>query len=190
MYFWAYAGISVSARKADRNAPISVTAVLEDRTDQMTDKYQQEWNGFWHFFNVMQFLEKFVAVSAVGLDQMVYAGLKVPSAPVMAQVSEEDMAISRDDGWDDILDQLFEEEAIAMARKLRDMHVAAPDEAGYELADSKGAVLSTMELVWSEKKLGFMTEEQTEFREAAEKAGWRIFTADDKVDNTMFGGEN
>ena len=55
-HFYAYAGVLPSNLKADgKNAPITVLALLDDRPDARTDKYEQEWNGFWQFFNVMQF---------------------------------------------------------------------------------------------------------------------------------------
>ena len=40
-----------------------------------TDKYEQEWNGFWQFFNVMQFNKSFAAVCRTGLDSHAYVTL-------------------------------------------------------------------------------------------------------------------
>lgn len=48
-----YAGVIASAIKSD--GAIAVCAVLKDEKDKRTDKYEQEWNGFWQFCNVMQF---------------------------------------------------------------------------------------------------------------------------------------
>ena len=189
-HFRAYAGVSVSARKADKNTPISVTAVLEDRMDQMTDKYQLEWNGFWHFFNVMQFLDQFVGVSTLGLNQVVYSGLKAQSTSVIAQVSEEDMSAPQNDRWDDVLDEYMEEETLEFADKLKSAGVKAPDDSGYGITNFRGAVIAELDLAWISNKIGFMTEEQAEEREAAENAGWKIFTTEDEIDITLFGGEN
>ena len=36
-----------------------------------------------------------------------------------------------------------------------------PEEAGYELADASGEVIAEIELAWIEKKIGFMTEDQS-----------------------------
>jgi DEAD/DEAH box helicase domain-containing protein len=49
-----------------------VFATLLDSEDYRTDKYEVEWNGYWQFFNVMQFLGSFAAVTANGLAQNIY----------------------------------------------------------------------------------------------------------------------
>ena len=74
-HFYAYAGILAANIKADKNSPVSVLALLDDRADSRTDKYEQEWNGFWQFFNVMQFNKSFVAVCGTGLDNHAYVTL-------------------------------------------------------------------------------------------------------------------
>lgn len=185
VHFRAFAGIPLSVMKRNSQAPASICAVLEDSEDHKTDAYQQEWNGFWHFFNVMQFAEHFVAVSETGLEQGVYAGLRIMTNSVVPESVTADVS----DGWEDIMGQLFEDEAIDIARCLRNQNIPAPDEAGYELAKDTGEVVATLELAWIAQKVGFMTGEQTEDRNAAEAAGWKIFVSSDEISNTFFGGE-
>jgi DEAD/DEAH box helicase domain-containing protein len=45
-HFYAYAGILVANMKKDKKAPVSICAVLDDRKDSRTVKYEEEWNGF------------------------------------------------------------------------------------------------------------------------------------------------
>ena len=67
------AGAAASDIKKNKmNANLSVCALLNDDIESRTDKYESEWNGFWHFFNVMQFLPGFAAVTVNGLNHMVY----------------------------------------------------------------------------------------------------------------------
>ncbi len=56
---------------------VAVCAVLNDEKDRRTDKYEQEWNGLWRFYNVMQFSDEFIAVSSVGMSHMDYLALPV-----------------------------------------------------------------------------------------------------------------
>ncbi|MBR5902083.1 DEAD/DEAH box helicase [bacterium] len=70
-----YAGVPFNKIKFDPYCPISVCAMLDDRLDSRTNKYEQEWNGFWHFFNVMQFSPGFVALCNTGLDTYRYESL-------------------------------------------------------------------------------------------------------------------
>lgn len=41
-HFYAYAGILAASMKADKNSPVSVLALLDDRADSRTDKYEQD----------------------------------------------------------------------------------------------------------------------------------------------------
>ena len=52
------AGVASSERqKYKMNAAVTVCALLNDAIESRTDKYEAEWNGFWQFFNMMQFLQ-------------------------------------------------------------------------------------------------------------------------------------
>ncbi len=182
-----YAGVLLNDMKANKEAPVSVCAVLHDQTDIRTDKYEKEWNGFWQFINLMQFSERFIAVCTVGLDQMAYIALSV--GQTTAQPTD-NAPTDANDTWGNIRELLFDDEAIDMATKLQESGIDAPDEVGYELTDISGEVLATIELAWTEKKIGFITEVQAEDKEKLEANGWKVFSASDEVDVTFFGGEN
>ena len=183
-HFYAYAGILSAAMKADKNAPISVLALLDDRADSRTDKYEQEWNGFWQFFNVMQFAERFAAVSNTGLDAHAYVALPYGQTDTAAE--DNTPATPVGEGWAEIREMLFDDTTVKLADALEEKGVTAPEEAGYELANDSGEVIAEIELAWTSRKVGYMTEEQTADRENAESAGWTIFTTADEID-TVFG---
>ena len=81
---------------------------------------------------------------------------------------------------------LFDDAIVKLADTLEEKGIAAPDEAGYELANDSGEVIAEIELAWTGRKVGYMTEEQTADRENAENAGWTIFTTAEEID-TVFG---
>lgn len=183
-HFYAYAGILSAAMKADKNAPVSVLALLDDRADSRTDKYEQEWNGFWQFFNVMQFAERFAAVSNTALDAHAYVALPYGQTDTAAE--DNTPATPVGEGWAEIREMLFDDTTVKLADALEEKGVTAPEEAGYELANDSGEVIAEIELAWTSRKVGYMTEEQTADRENAESAGWTIFTTADEID-TVFG---
>lgn len=185
-HFHACAGISAAARKADKNAPVSVAAVLDDRTDDRTDKYEQEWNGFWQFFNVMQFDNRFIAVSRTGLNNHIYAALPYGQSSAAAHSSV--TADAADTDWLAIRDYIIDDTVTEMANALEAKNIEAPEEAGYELANDTGEVIAMIELAWTGKKIGFMTEDQLEDRKNAEDAGWKIFTTAEETES-IFGEE-
>ncbi len=181
-----YAGILATAMQADRNAPVSVCAVLNDKKDGRTDKYESEWNGFWQFINLMQFAERFVAICATGLEQRAYFALPIKTAATQAADTTPSNA---ENAWDEIREMLFDIEAIEMAAKLCSNGLSVPNEVGFELVDDSGEVLATIEFAWTDKQIGFMTDEQSEDKEKAESEGWKIFTTSDEIDIKLFGGE-
>lgn len=185
-HFYAYAGVLAATMKADKNAPVAVLALLDDRADSRTDKYEQEWNGFWQFFNVMQFNKKFVAVCNTGLDAHAYVALPYGQTDTVAE--DNTPATSAGEGWAEIREMLFDEETIKVADVLEEKNIVAPEEAGYELANESGEVVAEIELAWISRKIGYMTEDQVSDREQAENAGWTIFTTADEIE-TIFGEE-
>lgn len=182
-HFSAYAGILSAAMQANREAPVTVWALLDDRADSRTDRYEEEWNGFWKFFNVMQFAGQFAAASASGLEDRVYDVLTVGQPGFDAE--DTTPAQTEDSGWKEIRDYLYDDITRQIAETLENKGVKAPDEAGYELAESNGEVVAEMELVWLGRKIAYMTEEQEENRGKAEASGWKIFTSEEEID-TVF----
>lgn len=181
-----YSGILVADMQTNRTAPVSVCAVLDDRLNIRTDKYENEWNGFWHFVNVMQFAERFIAACTTGIEQLAYYSLSISTTTGRALNSA---PAEYGDAWDEIRDIIFDAEAVIMAEKLRALGITAPDKVGFELVDAIGEVFATIEFVWTDKLIGFMTIEQTEDKQRAEAAGWKILTTSDVISTELFGGE-
>ncbi len=166
-----YAGILATALKEKK--PVAVCVVLKDEKDLRTDKYEQEWNGFWQFHNMMQFSEEFIAVSSVGMTQMDYLALPVISEEVHTDSSAESHA---DAAWEGIMDLLFDDDAKAFAESAEDAGLPAPseDNIGYEVIGENGEVIATIEIAWPDELIGFMTAEQLEDKETVENRGWHI----------------
>lgn len=180
VHFYAYAGILASRMKDEKNAPVSVCAILDDRQQSRTDKYEQEWNGFWRFFNVMQFAKQFVALCNTGIATHTYHSLPYGQAEMVA--GDEVPAQQTSSRWDEIMDMLFDEEAITVAQALNQKGIEPPDTAGYEVTDASGEIIAEIELAWTDKKIGYMTEAQNIDRNQAEVAGWKIITKAEEWD--------
>lgn len=179
-----FAGVSMETMKADKNAPIAVACVLDDgESAQMLDCYESDWNELWHFHNVMQFAEKFIAVSSKGLELKEYLNMPSPVAnnPVVECAKESS-------AWDETLEALFDDTAKAFAEKAKELGIPVPDEIGYDLPDEMDGVLATVELLWNEKKVCFLTEEQMIDKDKLVASGWTIVTIDTL--ESVFGGNN
>ena len=191
-----HSGISSDVAK-NKGYP-SVCAVIKDDKDCRTDKYERELNGFWEFFNLMQFNKNFIALSSTGIEKMVYTELPIESPTDYFELAKNSNTVNLDSNissWNSIKELLFEDDAIEFVNILKsfDIPVVNEENIGYEVISNNGAVLGTIEIAWPEKQLGFMTEEQLEDRNSVEKLGWKIFSSADvkSLDiKKVFGGDN
>ena len=183
-----HSGIVASAIKTE--GAVAICSVLNDEKDTRTDKYEQEWNGFWHFHNLMQFSEEFMAVSSTGMSRMDYLSLPVAVCPAF----EPTLPVSND-AWNAIMELLFDDDAKAFAELMKDAGVPAPesDDVGYEVVSEDEEVVATVEIAWPDSRIGFMTTEQSVDKEKLEELGWTILSLIDVTDSNvanLFGGEN
>jgi len=173
-----YAGVLKDNLRVNRNAPVSVCAILDDRNDLRTDKYEEEWNGFLQFSNVMQFDEKFIAVSYTGLANQSYYKLSNIDG---AEESVDEIP----EAWNEVKELLFDDESKAILDACRTHGLPVPEDVGYELVDEAGEVVAELEIVWVSKKIGYMTEDQKINMESAKALGWRIFTMREEIDGAF-----
>lgn len=180
-----YAGIELAKMKNDKSAPIAVYSILDDQSDNRTDKYEEEWNGFWHFFNVMQFDPSFIAVCKTGLAQLVYLSLQSHApATTTPEFTEQE-----NDAWAETMSMLLEDESRNAAEKLKELGLNPPDEVGCEITDDSDAVIATIELAWTDHKIGYLTQDQIVDKEKLISLGWKIIEDINNVDISLFGGK-
>lgn len=180
------AGAAASDIKKNKiNANLSVCALLNDDIESRTDKYESEWNGFWHFFNVMQFLPGFAAVTVNGLNHMVYH--EIPATLQDDTASTEKYSIY-DESWVDTVEQIFDDRARQWAYKLINLGISAPSAVGYELADSGGAVVAECEMAWEDLKIALLVGNQLDNIDKFQQNGWKVVSSEDEFSVEIFRG--
>ena len=157
-----------------KDGPSNVLAYLDD-TASLDKEYEKDWNGFWLFANVMQFLgDHFVMVTRKGIGSSYYSKL----AP-WESMSEEESAEPSDetDPWETVKEALFDEDSIQFAERCVAQKIKAPDIVGFELEDG-GVVIAEAEMVWSDKKIALLLDYQMEDNKAPlEERGYRVIDA-------------
>ena len=168
-----YANIDVSHMTAS-SIPY-VFALLNDDESTRGDKYEEEWNGFWQFFNMMQFSNNFYGCSTNGLASSVYESLLL-----MGDDSHEDEEAS---DWDEIKEQIYTDEAIEFMQACIDAGIEAPSVVGYELEGDNGVIIAEGEMAWETRKIVFLTAEQLEEnKEVFEEHGWTVVDSSNGVE--------
>ena len=92
-----------------------------------------------------------------------------------------EQAIPHADPWSEIYTLLYDDATIDLADKLRKHGISTPDEVGYEMTDQYGEVIAEIELAWTNKKIGFMTDDKVDHRRKAEEKGWKILDTADEI---------
>lgn len=184
------AGLSMDdMRIKGMNAESTVMAVLGDKKETRTDKYELDWNGFWHLVNVMQFNAKAYFVTTTGLDKELYTILGTITAEEPETEVPVDTPVSVDAKWNDALEGLFDDVAKTCATEMMNNGIPAPDVVGYELGDeNSGAVVAEAEMVWEVRKIAWLLPEQEEYAEKFTKRGWKVIVSTETVESSLFGG--
>ena len=175
-----YAGINMDEMQAKKNG--LVISVLEDELSLRTDRYEQEWNGFWHFKNIMQFSDRFIGISRIGLKKHEYSKLPL--------TYEQEEPVVKFSPWMSVQEELnySDEDTKQFAKKLQDLNISCPDSIGYEVTKENGAVCATVEIAWFDKKICFVTEEQAVDKDILKKLGWTVLDKNSNIDTKIFGG--
>jgi DEAD/DEAH box helicase domain-containing protein len=181
-YFSVLTGVRFQEFQRDGyRANITVFACLDDLLESRSEEYEREWNGFWHFYNLMQFYRGFAAVA----NSMTSLGV-LPAAPV-PPVSSPPSDLAPVSGWGaSVLELVLPGEALNFAMKCSESGVPAPDSVGYELSDRSGAVIGEAELVWENLKIAFLHGGQLQYREKFASLGFRVLTPVDDPAPTFF----
>jgi DEAD/DEAH box helicase domain-containing protein len=175
-----YGGGTTYAFKA--GAAAMVCAVLDDLPESRTDKYENEWNGLWQFFNVMQFLPSFIAVSVSGLKDRGYLSLPVRTVDSAKSTKH----VSGKSDWNEIMELIFDDVVKEYVMCLAKSNISIPDEVGYEVIGSTNEVIATVELAWIEGEIAYLTSEQMDDKVKLEKLGWKILTGRIEEDKEIF----
>ncbi len=177
-----YAGIDMEYMKANGASAVPyVFVLLNDKQSTRGDKYKEEWNGFWQFFNVMQFSQRFVGCSITGLNKSSYEVLGLIGTTTPTPETEETT------GWDVIKEQLYSEEAIAFMNKCASLGIEPPSIVGFEF-EKGGIIVAEAEMAWEDKKVVFLTSDQVEDnRQIFENEGWIVVTSNDDIESVLGG---
>lgn len=184
------AGVEASdMQKNKTDAIVAVCAILDDIKDNRTEKYEAEWNGFWQFFNVMQFLQNFAVVTKDGINQSIYNAIPVQEVEIAGHELKSEHEFTVDDSWKDIMEQIFDETAAECAEKLMSTGVQAPSIVGYELLNSSGTVIAECEMAWESDKIALLLPYQMSGIDKFKKNGWTVVTPDDLIIEFLHRGD-
>ena len=171
------------------DAKFNIAAILNDDPSTRTDKYEEDWNGYWHFVNVMQFNAGSIFLSRLGMNKAVYAilGSIIPEEETTNVVVSTDVVV--DEKWNDLMDEFIDDIAITCATEMHRNGIPAPSVIGYELSDDlSGATIAEAEMAWEDKKIAWLLPEQEDYMDVFKSNGWTVLLSSEEININVFGG--
>lgn len=172
------------------NAPARVGIVLNDDTASRSDKYEEDWNGFWHFVNVLQFADTLYYLSRVGIEKAEYTAIgSIIAKPDIQTSAPSQPDVVIDSRWSDIMDDFFDDIARVCATEMMNNGIVAPDVVCFELTeDGSEAGIAEAEMAWTELKIVWLLPEQEDYADVFKNHGWRVLLSNEEIDIKAFGG--
>lgn len=170
-------------------APIRVAAIINDGVTK-TDKFDLDWNGFWHFANILQFNSNAVFVTEKGVNSAIYTIIGFgDSVDVSDAVASQTAATSEQNEWLDMVEEYeLDDEAKAAAVSLQKEGISLPDVIGYELENSSGAGIAEATMAWTNLKVVWLASYEEDYADTFVEHGWRAIKWNDEIKKEDFGG--
>jgi DEAD/DEAH box helicase domain-containing protein len=135
-------------------------------------EWKRAWREFLRLGNLLQFLDRFEFVTAIGLAGEVYGPLLEQAEKPGEETMPNRLAA---------LLELVDSKLHSLCRKLAERGKALP-EAGYELASDGGEIVATAELAWPNTHIALLLGQEADGAARFEASGWLVFQADSTAD--------
>ena len=143
----------------------TAVVVLDDRMKE--SHLVPAWRGFLYVSNLLQFIPKVLLAAKSGIEDHAYDTL-------IEEGQKPSDAITIDPKWKGIIEGLFDQALIDLAKRLRDDGFPAPSEGLYSEEDD--APMS--EFQWEDRKVLVQSEDEFDYKEGLQSRGWKVFGAD------------
>ena len=161
-----------AVEQGDPDAASVVVHLHDDKASREGNGYRRVWNGVLRLFTLLQFLPGASWTTRVGVERDVYPEFPpAPNAAAAAQLAE---GLSAED-WKNAV-ELAAPAVHLLLGELSTRGAPVP-EVGFELLDTRGAVLAEAELGWPAHEVAVLLAGQDVHVAEFQRAGWRIFTS-------------
>lgn len=143
----------------------TAVVVLDDR--MVESQLVPAWRGFLYMSNLLQFVPKALLAAKSGIEDHAYDTL-------IEEGQQPSAATTIDPKWKDIIEGLFDQSLIDLAKRLRDDGIPAPAAGLY--SDEDDAPMS--EFQWEDQKVLVQSEDELDYKELLQNQGWKVFGAD------------
>ena len=159
-----------AVEQGDPDAAAVVAHLHDDKASRESNGYRRVWNGVLRLFTLLQFLPGAWWTTRVGVEGGIYPEFPpAPEAPAAAGPPE---GLSAED-WKHAV-ELADPEVHLLLGELSARGAPVP-EVGFELLDTRGAVLAEAELGWPAHEIAVLLPDQDVHVAEFQRARWRVF---------------
>lgn len=150
----------------------AVVIRFDDTAPQKDAAFESGWSQYLYSTNLLQFVSRSIFVTDNACEGHLYNWMSLIQ-PKDGGLSAADQSGSQS-AWDTVIkEELFDEGAISLAKKLCADGCPAPTETGYELDGEVAA-----EMVWEKQKIAVQLPDQYSFKTGLEAEGWTVLPYD------------
>lgn len=155
-----------------------VIAILDDIEEHRDEEFEKHWNGFLNAYNLFQFNPVTLFMTRTGIQSRMYDSI------IRDFVNIKDGGVnyesSFDEEWNNVI-EICDDTCHELLKSLANENIACPgeDSVGHELSNDEEEVIAMAEIVWEDKKVAIITNDQEEFRDAYVQYGWTVFNCEE-----------
>lgn len=155
-----------------------VVSTLDDIKEHRGEDFEKKWNGFLNVYNLFQFNPISLFMTKTGIQNKIYD--TIINDFIALNEEQEILDSVFDQDWNEVI-EICDERCQELLNSLAKENIPCPGESsvGTDFIDEKGEIIGMSELVWENKKVAIITNEQEDYRYEYEKYGWTVFNCED-----------
>ena len=159
------------------NTPL-VVGILDDIESHRNEDFEKNWNGFLNAYNLFQFNSISLFMTKTGIQNKMYDTI---INDLLEQNNEQEtIDLEFNQEWNDVI-EICDERCQELLELLAKENIHCPGESsvGIDFTDERGEVIGISELIWENKKIAIITNDQEDYRDKYEESGWTIFNCEE-----------
>lgn len=171
-----YAAMSVLDLQEKSIKNSLLIATLDDLLEEKDSVFERTWIGYLKMYNIMQFKANTIFRTLKGIDELV--------EPIKINEKVDELESSMSEEWLEVTEYI-DESCEWLIEKLYNDSIVIPTCIGYEL-ESDEKVIGDAEIVWENKKVAILTDDQQESKSPFNNLDWKIFMSEDLKDEHQY----
>ena len=175
-----YCSIPLAAISELNFSTLTVLGVFNVPSQTPETEFRPQWAGFWHAYNLLQFLPNVQHSTQEGINNGSYEAIAFKYANSIHNPEKSDKNKDLPKELQEIIgfvNENYQEGLIALVQETGQVPAA-----GFELQDNDGEIIAEAELAWVEERMVLLTKQQLVYSSVFIKLGWTVIKPSEQND--------